>query len=549
MSLDDLTARPVAGRYDLIRMLGQGGMGTVWLAEDLLLQRRVAVKRVEVPLGLSSEDAAAVPKRVLREARAAARVAHPRLVMLFDVAEEDGVVYLVQELVEAPTLKQLVAEQGPLEPAEAAGIGVQLVEGLAAAHRAGVVHRDVKPANVMVLPDGGVKLADFGIASLAGDPQLTATGTIIGSPAFMAPEQATGSEVGPPADLWSLGATLYFAVEGEPPFKKAEALATLSAMLNDPLPPAPRAGALGPVLARFLEKDPAARPDVAEAGRLLNSAMGAVAAPAPAPPPPPVAQPAPEPSDTQVLRPSPTSRRPAAVAASPGPPEVPRRAVEAPQRQQRGKGLALVLALAVIALIGATALSALVNKDGPDQTEARQAEPTPSLTKNSEGQAPRAMPGTTVSPSQAPAGWRTHTDPDTGYRLYYPGGWRVEDRDRTRTDFIDPETGTYLRVDWTDEPGDSPEGAWQVQSKSFGERHARYQEIRIEPTTYKGHRAALWEYTYDQGGSALHAYNLGFVTGDYGFALNFQTREDQWAASGPIWERLRAGFQVPAGDD
>lgn len=535
MPLDDLTARPVAGRYDLIRMLGQGGMGTVWLAEDLLLQRQVAVKRVEVPTSLSAEDAAAVPKRVMREARAAARVAHPRLVMLFDVVEEDGNVYLVQELVEAPTLKELVAEHGPLPPAEAARIGAQLAEGLAAAHSAGVIHRDVKPANVMVLADGGAKLADFGIASVAGDPQLTATGTIIGSPAFMAPEQATGSEVGPPADLWSLGATLYFAVEGEPPFNKAAPLATLAAMLNEPIRPPVRAGALGPVLERLLSKEPAGRPDVVEAGRLLGDVVsGGQAGPAP--------RPAGDPSDTQVLP------RPSSPPPLPPPPPAPRRTVQVPRGQPRRKGVGMVAAVVILGLVGGLVLAALAGGEDGERATPEPQEAPASIDNTAD---PAATPSTASGSSRSvfPAGWSTHTDPETGYRLSYPAGWRMEDRDRTRTDFVDPQTGTYLRVDWTDKPGDSPEAAWEAQSQSFGSRHANYREIRIEPTTYKGHRAALWEYTYEAGGASLHAYNLGFVTGDYGFALNFQTREDQWAASGPLWDRLKANFQVPAGDD
>jgi serine/threonine protein kinase len=230
----DRTTTPVGGRYELHELIGRGGMGSVWRGEDLLLQRPVAVKRVELPLHLPDRERDALRQRVLREARAAARVSHPRLVTIFDVVEEDGIVFLVQELVDAPTLKAIVTEQGPLAPSKVAAIGKQLVDGLAAAHRAGVVHRDVKPSNVMVLPDGSMKLADFGIASLHGDPQITATGVVVGSPAYMAPEQATGDKAGPAADLWSVGATLYFAVEGEPPFGRADTLSTLTAVVNEP---------------------------------------------------------------------------------------------------------------------------------------------------------------------------------------------------------------------------------------------------------------------------------------------------------------------------
>lgn len=211
----------------------------------------------------------------------------------------------------------------------------------------------------------------------------------------------------------------------------------------------------------------------------------------------------------------------------------------------------MVTAVVMLALVAALVLAALAGGEDPERRATGEPQEAPASTTNSTDPAPTATPSTTSGArrSVAPAGWSTHTDPDTGYRLSYPAGWRVEDRDGTRTDFVDPGTGTYLRVDWTDEPGDSPEAAWEAQSESFGSRHANYREIRIEPTTYKGHRAALWEYTYEAGGASLHAYNLGFVTGDYGFALNFQTREDQWPASGPLWDTLKANFQVPAGDD
>src|SRR5688500_2506560 len=240
-------------------------MGSVWRGEDLLLQRPVAVKRVELPAHLPEEERATLRSRVLREARAAARVGHPRLVTIFDVVEEEGTVFLVQELVDAPTLKQLVTERGPLEPTEVARIGVQLAEGLAAAHANGVIHRDVKPSNVMVREDGTVKLADFGIASVSGDPQITGTGVVIGSPAYMAPEQATGETVGAAADVWSLGATLYFAVEGTQPFGKSDTLSTLTAVVNDPPRTTTRAGGLERVLTKLLDKDAESRPSVAEA--------------------------------------------------------------------------------------------------------------------------------------------------------------------------------------------------------------------------------------------------------------------------------------------
>jgi eukaryotic-like serine/threonine-protein kinase len=279
--------RPVAGRYVLGGPLGRGGMGTVWRADDVLLGRPVAVKEVELPDGPPGAGGLALRERALREARAAARLNHPGAVTLHDVVEADGRLFLVMELVEAPTLRDLVERSGPLAPATAARVGLELLEALDAAHRAGIVHHDVKPANVMVTADGRTKLADFGIASLqddtqrtlgagAGDRTMTAA---FGSLPYVAPEQAGDRRAGPAADLWALGATLWFAVEGAAPFERAGPAATLRAILHDPPGRPWRAGPLEPVLLALLAKDPQARPPAAVLRRML--APPAAGAPGP----------------------------------------------------------------------------------------------------------------------------------------------------------------------------------------------------------------------------------------------------------------------------
>jgi eukaryotic-like serine/threonine-protein kinase len=283
--------RLVAGRYVLGGPLGRGGMGTVWRADDALLGRAVAVKEIDLPPG---SGPAAPRERALREARAAARLNHPGVVTLHDVVEADGRLFLVMELVEAPTLRDLVERSGPLPPATAARVGLELLDALDAAHRAGIVHHDVKPANVMVTAGGRIKLADFGIASLQDDTQRTLTGAapvgsadpggramtaVFGSLPFVAPEQAAGRAAGPAADLWALGATLWFAVEGVAPFERGHPAATLSAILSDPPGRPARAGPLGPVLLALLDKDPARRPPAPALRRMLEPL--AAAAPAP----------------------------------------------------------------------------------------------------------------------------------------------------------------------------------------------------------------------------------------------------------------------------
>jgi hypothetical protein len=235
-------------------------MGVVWRARDAVLGREVAVKEVVFPTTMPEEERRPARARVMREARAAARLNHPGAVTLYDVVQDHGGTFIVMELVNAPTLADLVRTRGPLPVERVAEIGAQVASALEAAHAAGIVHRDVKPGNVMVPERGTAKLADFGVASLQGDPQLTSTGLVIGSPAYMAPEQARGEESGPPADFWALGATMFYAVEGEPPFDRGTSIATLAAVVNEPPRSPRRAGPLAALLNALLAKDPAARP-------------------------------------------------------------------------------------------------------------------------------------------------------------------------------------------------------------------------------------------------------------------------------------------------
>jgi eukaryotic-like serine/threonine-protein kinase len=269
----DTADRVVAGRYAIEQVLGRGGAGVVWRGLDTVLDRPVAVKVFRQDLAaVEGIDSSLDRGRVLREARAAARLQHPGAVAVYDVVEVDDRLHLVMELVDAPDLATLVERDGPLPPAAAARIGLQLLDVLGAAHRLGIVHRDVKPSNVLVHADGRVRLTDFGTAVLTGEDRLTATGVVIGSPAYMAPEQAVGRDVGPAADRWSLGATLFHAVEGAPPFSGPSPVATMHAVLHEAPRPAVRAGVLAPALDRLLVRDPARRADAEETRALLRRA-------------------------------------------------------------------------------------------------------------------------------------------------------------------------------------------------------------------------------------------------------------------------------------
>ncbi|WP_327398230.1 serine/threonine-protein kinase [Streptomyces phaeochromogenes] len=261
--------RVIAGRYRLLSPLGEGGMGTVWRAHDEVLQREVAVKEVRAPAGLPAPDVERMYTRLEREAWAAARVTHPNVVTVFDVATEDGRPWIVMELVSGQSLADLL-DQGSLSPARAAEIGAEILAALRAAHAAGVLHRDVKPANVLIAGNGRVVLTDFGIATVEGDSSLTRTGEVIGSPEYLPPERALGRNPGPESDLWSLGVLLYAAVEGISPYRQNTPLSTLRAIVDDELPPARRAGPLGSVIEGLLRKEPTDRTPAEQAEKNLR---------------------------------------------------------------------------------------------------------------------------------------------------------------------------------------------------------------------------------------------------------------------------------------
>ncbi|WP_030263356.1 serine/threonine-protein kinase [Streptomyces sp. NRRL B-24484] len=255
------TGRLLAGRYRLSDVLGRGGMGTVWRAEDEMLGRVVAVKELRMTDAVDEDEKHRLIVRTLREAKATARIRHTAAVTVFDVVEEDERPWIVMELVESRSLADVIKDDGPLEPARAAAIALDVLGVLCAAHEHGILHRDVKPSNVLIGDDGRVVLTDFGIASVEGDSSVTSTGMLVGAPSYISPERAKGRKPGPPADLWSLGGTLYSMVEGKPPYDRGSALATLTAVMTEDLAPPLNAGPLRPVIEGLLEKDPDRRLD------------------------------------------------------------------------------------------------------------------------------------------------------------------------------------------------------------------------------------------------------------------------------------------------
>ncbi|WP_442759671.1 protein kinase domain-containing protein [Streptomyces virginiae] len=274
--------RLLAGRYRLSAVLGKGGMGTVWRAQDETLGRTVAVKELRFSTGVDEDEKRRLITRTLREAKAIARIRSGGAVTVYDVVDEDGRPWIVMELIEGPSLAEFIRENGPLTPHRAAEVGLAVLDVLRAAHGQGILHRDVKPSNVLIAGNGRVVLTDFGIAQVEGDPSVTSTGMLVGAPSYISPERARGHKPGPPADMWSLGGLLYACVEGVPPYDKGSALATLTAVMTEPVEPPKNAGPLTEVIYGLLAKDPTHRLDDARTRAMLGAVL---AAPEPAPAP------------------------------------------------------------------------------------------------------------------------------------------------------------------------------------------------------------------------------------------------------------------------
>ncbi|MFD5359618.1 serine/threonine-protein kinase [Streptomyces tendae] len=272
--------RVIAGRYRLHERLGSGGMGIVWRATDQLLAREVAVKALPLDETLSAAEARRRRERTLREARAVAQLRHPHVIVVHDVVEDDERAYMVMELVDGGSLADRVVSRGPVDAAEAARIGIALLDALGTAHTAGILHRDVKPSNVLVADDGRVVLTDFGVAQVAGATTLTESGSFVGSPEYTAPERMSGAGTGPESDLWSLGVLLCAVLSGASPFHRDSLGGVLHAVVTEEIRPPAQAAPLLPVVRGLLERDPRRRLDAASAQRMLRAFLSTGRTPA-----------------------------------------------------------------------------------------------------------------------------------------------------------------------------------------------------------------------------------------------------------------------------
>ena len=519
--------RTVAGRYRLLERLGSGGMGTVWRAEDTVLGREVALKEVTFPPGVTDDEREVLRERTRREGRAAARLAHQSAVTVYDVAEDDGTPFLVMELVEARTLSTVISAEGPLSPRRTAEVGLAVLGALEAAHEQGIVHRDVKPSNVLLCEDGRVVLTDFGIATFTGDSSITSTGLLLGSPSYIAPERARGEVPGPPSDLWSLGATLFTAVEGRPPYDKGDALPTLTAVITADHEPFVASGPLAPVLEGLLDKDPDRRYDAERARAALERVLAADSTTASEAPRLPIAGTELNSARTQALSLGAVAEEVRHEARGPGHEPLP----VAPRHPRRSR-VPLVLAALLLLGLAATAV-ALLSGGSP-----RTGRPT---TADSPG-AERPTSSSTGAAS-TPAGRVTHGG--SGWTVAVPPSYAASSF-AGFPQYKDPTTGRTLRVSWTGPGGGKADAVKdrRDQAAFFAGSHSSYHEIAITKADYRGLEAADWEFTYTSGGTQLHVLNRVFVIGGRGYSLFFQTRgSDDWNAARSDFDKVAASFR------
>jgi serine/threonine protein kinase len=551
-----MAGRLVAGRYRLVAPIGQGGMGSVWRARDEVLDREVAVKEIVIPYGIPDEDHEELVQRSLREARNAARLRHPSVITVHDVVIDDGQPCIVMELLSSRSLEDVVADEGRLPPRRVAEVGLAVLDALCAAHDSGVLHRDVKPSNILLGDDGRVVLTDFGIARYEGDSKLTMTGRIMGSSGYIAPELVHGQQAALPAsDLWSLGVTLYTAVEGGGPYTDDTLLAKLTAAVTAEPEPMRHAGPLAPVIAGLMRRDPAERIEARMARRLLAEVAGR----APEDPAEPVAaeQARQRENDTVDRRPPPRAHRrlPARGRLS-SHPDAPAPARPGRRSRLRGRVRLAVLA-AALAVPAATFAVPLVLHDG-DPTAAGRETPRPgegSTDRSGSGAAAGSaapLDAPTPGPAALAVPTRLYVDPKLGFSIRVPADWEHTPVAYTDVMFTKPGPGVQpdLKVSLAREPEDAAavlersEQAFLTTSKP--EYYRRY---RLGPVLVPGGRpAAEWEFSFAVDGviSRVLGRSLRIREGE-GYVIVLTFPEKQWAANARLRQAVFDSFRPPDG--
>jgi eukaryotic-like serine/threonine-protein kinase len=504
--------RLVASRYLLVERVGSGGMGTVWRAEDKLLGRHVALKKLHIPPHLHDDEAQTLHERTRREARSAARITHPNVIVVHDVLDDEGLPCIVMEYIPSVTLSDVLKQRGTLPPAEAARIGRAMAAALRAAHDAGVLHRDVKPANVLLGNDGRIVLTDFGIAMESGTSSLTKPGELIGSIRYLAPERlrSADTEPGPASDLWALGATLYQAVEGRDPFRRDTPIETAYAIVTDPHEPPRGAGDLALVIEGLLVKDPGRRMDVHEAERRLSDVTA---------------------TPTTHLDP-PTLPAPADALAPPPGPEVRHTG------NRRRTVVRSLLALALAACLAGGGLWWL--KGGTGGHPAQASGPNAST--------PSPSPSTDPTVPALPAGYHL-TKPNSGLSLPVRNGWTRKTLPGGELAYIDPSGLVGLRVNVVEFAGTDPLQHWRETEEAQTARdNPGYERVRMAETTFRGRPAGYWEFTFNGRARKYRAAELAFASpGGTQYVIYLSAPDAQWATYRPVFDTAVKGARLNDG--
>ncbi|WP_329118474.1 serine/threonine-protein kinase [Streptomyces sp. NBC_01465] len=519
----------LAGRYRLGELIGRGGMGKVWRAHDEVLHRTVAVKELTAGLFVSEADRTVLHARTQKEARAAARINHPGVVTVHDVIPYDDRPWIVMEYVDGPSLADAAKESGALAPREAARIGLHVLGALRAAHAAGVLHRDVKPGNILLARDGRVLITDFGIAAIEGDSEITRTGEIVGSIDYLAPERVQGEAPGPASDLFSLGATLYTAVEERSPFRRTSPISTLQAVVNEEPPPPQQAGPLAPVITALLRKDPAERPSAAEAERMLLDAMeGRTPKQAQAfVPTQNVPREMLEGATSQLVQTVPESAAPA-------------RAGDRKRHPWRTAVIGAVLAAVIGGGVGLGIMKYQNDKGSGGGGTGGVTQGAPSAPGTGTETTPKKDPPK-KNPDGLPAGWVKVKDP-AGVSLAVPKGW-IRQMDGQQIDYT-PDGGDHrIRISVDNAP-DFPNSYMHAVNSIEPQlgRLPKYHRVTLHENTFRDNPGVLWEFTWTE--TKDHPGKRRAI--DQLYTVNGGSVEYAIYMSGPVrdWQKTRAQFDI-----